>query len=261
MFGILGTMLSAWRRFYGANPLHLIILLVGAALVGYTASFVATEPMAVRMLIWFLGALVVHDLVLFPLYALADRSLLVGRRARRRLTRRKAPLVPAINHLRVPMLGSGLLLVVFFPVIAGQGESAYVTATGMTTDPYFQRWLVVSAVMFAASAVIYAARVVVVAARLREPAGTPAQTVRPPVRDTDSARAEEDTTQSEDDVPARQTENTPPGQNLPSSARPETTDRDAAQRVEPAPDRATVDEQRDTGDPKPGDGRGGREDA
>ncbi len=165
MSRILGTMFSGWRRFYGANPSHLLALLAGAVLAGYAVSFVATESMATWMLIWFVGALVAHDLILFPIYAMADRSLLVGRWVRQRVTRGHEPRVPAINHLRVPALGSGLLLLVFLPVITGQGESAYVTATGMNTDPYLQRWLWIAGAMFAISAVIYAIRLVAVAAR------------------------------------------------------------------------------------------------
>lgn len=68
-------MLASIRRHYGANPLHLLVLLGCFALTGYAATRVAAGPTLPRILLWFAAALVAHDLILFPLYALADRSL------------------------------------------------------------------------------------------------------------------------------------------------------------------------------------------
>ncbi len=60
-------------RWYGANPLHLLALLGCFALAGYAAAqLVKSHPLAVA--VWFLGAVVGHDLLLMPLYSLADRS-------------------------------------------------------------------------------------------------------------------------------------------------------------------------------------------
>ena len=53
---------------------------------------------------WFAGAVLLHDLVLFPLYAAGDRLLLLA------LPRTRVPLV---NHVRIPVLGSGLALLMF----------------------------------------------------------------------------------------------------------------------------------------------------
>ncbi|PZS19620.1 MAG: hypothetical protein DLM60_09890, partial [Pseudonocardiales bacterium] len=63
-------------------------------------------------MLWFLGAVIAHDLVLFPLYALADRSLSTGLRSLRPGSPpgRTPPRVAALNYLRVPILGTGLLL-------------------------------------------------------------------------------------------------------------------------------------------------------
>jgi hypothetical protein len=61
---------------------------------------------------------VVHDLVLFPLYAGADRVLtavLPG---------------PKVNYLRVPALGAGLALLMFWPGIVRQGEVTHLAAHG-----------------------------------------------------------------------------------------------------------------------------------
>ena len=93
-------------RWYGANPLHLLALLGCFALAGYaSAQRVKSHPVAVA--VWFLGAVVGHDLLLLPLYSLADTSALAAIRHRARL-----PAVPWINYLRVPAGLSGLLLLI-----------------------------------------------------------------------------------------------------------------------------------------------------
>src|SRR5215831_4819239 len=92
-------------RWYGANPLHLLALLGCFALAGYAAAqLVPSRPLGVA--VWFLGAVVVHDLLLVPLYSLADRSATAA-------IRHRAPPLPAIgwiNYLRVPAALSALLL-------------------------------------------------------------------------------------------------------------------------------------------------------
>lgn len=143
------------RAFYGARPLHLLALLICFALSGYTALRVATDPALPGILLWFGGAVIAHDLVLFPLYALADRSLTAGLR---RIPQREHPRVPVINHIRVPALAAGLLLLLHFPGILRLGAVTYGAATGQTQQPFATRWLLLTAAFFAASALIYAAR-------------------------------------------------------------------------------------------------------
>ncbi len=135
-------------RAYGAHPLHLLALVACFALAGYAGLRAAGPPLP-RMLVWFALAVIVHDLVLFPLYALADRSLTgVLRR----------PRVSVINHVRVPSLGAGLLFLVYFPGIVRQGAATYMSATGRSQQPYLGRWLLLTAMMFALSAAVYAVR-------------------------------------------------------------------------------------------------------
>ncbi len=107
--GLMRAALRFWRYLYGENPLHLLVMVGCFALVGYVVSFVYPGPEALALLIWFAGAVLAHDLVLYPLYALADQPLVIGRWARRRVLPRHPPLVPAINHVRVPVLGSAVL--------------------------------------------------------------------------------------------------------------------------------------------------------
>jgi hypothetical protein len=145
------------RAAYAANPLHLLALLAAFALTGYVVTHLIHEPMFIRMLIWFAGAVIGHDLVLFPLYALADRSLQAGPR---RLWPRSgtAPAVSPLNYIRVPALGTGLLFLVFLPGILRQGQQTYMDATGQDQQPYLGRWLLLTGAMFAISAVCYALR-------------------------------------------------------------------------------------------------------
>lgn len=96
--------LRLWRSLYGGNPLHLLAMIGCFALVGYAVSFVYEGPTAVALLLWFGGAVLGHDLVLYPLYALADQPLTLSRRARRTVLPDRPPRVPAINHIRVPVL-------------------------------------------------------------------------------------------------------------------------------------------------------------
>lgn len=66
---------------YGANPLHLLALLGCFALAGYAAArLVSSRPLAVA--VWFAGAVAGHDLLLMPLYSLADRSAMAAIRHR-----------------------------------------------------------------------------------------------------------------------------------------------------------------------------------
>ncbi len=139
-------------RWYGANPLHLLVLLGAFALAGYAAlRLFEARPLGVA--IWFFGAAVVHDVLLFPLYAVADRSV------QGLLRHRPAPVpaVPWINYLRVPVLLSGLLLLVYFPLILGLAPG-FTLITGLPLSVYFERWLLVTGVLFAASALAFALR-------------------------------------------------------------------------------------------------------
>lgn len=144
-------------RLYGASPLHLLSLLGCFALAGYAVLRIVHASQGTQILVWFLGAIIAHDFVLFPLYALADRSV-TGLTRRTRRGSAPAPAVPWINHLRAPVLLSGLLLLVWFPLILGLAEPRYHAATGLRTNPYLGRWLLVTGALFAASALTYALR-------------------------------------------------------------------------------------------------------
>jgi hypothetical protein len=153
---------TRFSAIYGSHPLHLLTMVSGFALLGY---IVATFKPATlwnpgtwwqSIAVWFAAAIVGHDLVLFPLYALADR--VVSLRANRRPVHPKAL---ARNYIRVPALGAGLTLLIFLPGIIEQGAASYQAATGQTQQPFLGRWLLLTAAMFAISAVVYATRLAV----------------------------------------------------------------------------------------------------
>lgn len=157
-------MSARWRTVfhdvYGSYPLHLLTMAAGFALLGYVVATV--KPMTLwnphswwqSIAVWFAAAVIGHDLVLFPIYALADR-ILWARAGRRRV--RRLP-VSVRNYLRIPTLGSGLTLLVFLPGIIGQGASTYLAATGQTQQPFLGRWLLLTAAMFMTSAIVYLLR-------------------------------------------------------------------------------------------------------
>jgi hypothetical protein len=141
-----------FNRWYGANPLHLLALIGCFALAWYAGEgLLHAKPVGVA--VWFAGAVVGHDLILMPLYALADKSVTTVFRHRPP----KLPTVPWINYLRVPVVLSGLLLLLWFPLIF-KIPSRFPTTTDLSLDPYMGHWLVVTGALFLLSAVAFAFR-------------------------------------------------------------------------------------------------------
>lgn len=146
-------MTGLWRR-YGASPGHLVALVLGGAVSAYAVTRVPSLPALVAIGVWFVAMLLAHDLVLFPVYAALDNAVRRVRGAARSGGRG----VPWINHLRVPVVFSGLLLIAWFPLILGLSKG-YQGSTGRSIDPFLGRWLLVTVVLFAASGLLYAGRV------------------------------------------------------------------------------------------------------
>jgi hypothetical protein len=162
---------TRFKRLYGGHPLHLLTLLASFALVGYVISVLGTKQLWnsrvwwQSILVWFIAAIVLHDIVLFPLYALADRSLGAGWRAVTGRLPDRRPRVPPINYVRIPAMASGLLFFMFLPGIIEQGKITYHNATGLTQAPFLDRWLLITAALFGASAVAYGIRLLLVRRR------------------------------------------------------------------------------------------------
>ncbi|MFE2375703.1 hypothetical protein [Streptomyces sp. NPDC059398] len=127
-----------FERWYGARPPQLAVLLASFAVAAYAGMrLLSGDPYGT--VVWFVGAALVQDLVLIPLYSLADRVL----RALPGVVRRGWT-----NTLRVPAALSGLLLLVWFPLILGPPER-YGRATGLPGGVFLTRWLLITAALFA----------------------------------------------------------------------------------------------------------------
>jgi hypothetical protein len=120
---------------------HLILL----PIAGWALLTVLDFRAADNVVVWLVGAVILHDLVLLPAYSGLDR-----------LARYAAK--DAINYIRVPAGLSLLMLLVFWSTIRGKGDGAYHYVSGVHYDGYAQRWLLVSAALFALSGALYLAR-------------------------------------------------------------------------------------------------------
>ena len=136
------------RRLYGNGPLHLLghlalIALAGFALWQMFGADVAPRPL--NLALWLILGAVVHDIVLLPAYSVLDRGL---------------RLLPpdVVNHVRFPLAISGLLLLVWFPLILDRQPGSYVNALGRQPPDFLGRWLAVSAGLLILSALVYALR-------------------------------------------------------------------------------------------------------
>ncbi len=210
------SMIGRVRRWYGGHPLHLLALLAAFALAGYAVSAVVAAGQWRGFALWFVVAIVGHDLLLFPLYSLADLSLRrllprwaqpghalpghalpgrprdgaargdqaqpVGGPAQQNVAGIPAAYPPVLNYIRVPAAFSLLLFVVWFPLILGLSEHFYHRGSGLTTQPYLGRWLAITGVLFGISAVSYALRLRRSASRLRRKEPTRKAPPRPAPR-------------------------------------------------------------------------------
>ncbi|GAA1708541.1 hypothetical protein [Fodinicola feengrottensis] len=145
------------RELYGADLWQLALVLLCFSLVGYVVGQVLGDPAAWVIGAWFLGAVIGHDLLLFPVYALAD--VILAHTVRRWHHPHRWLPIPVVNYVRLPALASGLTLILFLPGIIQQGAQTYLNATGQTQQPYLRRWLIFVLVAFAVSGCVYAIRV------------------------------------------------------------------------------------------------------
>jgi hypothetical protein len=153
--------MTLFRRRYGSTPLHLLAHLAAFAIAAFALAQIIDGGRWVNFVAWFVGAALLHDIVFLPLYSLLDRLAHGGAR---RLHMRTPPFVrdagvPLVNHIRAPALISALLLLVYFPLILGSAEPAYLRATGHHLSGYVRNWLLITAALFLGSAIVYAVRV------------------------------------------------------------------------------------------------------
>ncbi|MEU8936137.1 hypothetical protein AB0D30_40405 [Streptomyces sp. NPDC048409] len=145
---------GAFRSRYAASPLHLVLVLASFAVALY-AGIRLLKGDTLGVVLWFVGAALLHDLVLLPCYSLTDRaaqSLFRAARVPDGSTHRQS-----VNYLRVPAFVSGLLLLVWWPLILHRGGH-YTADTSLSADGFLARWLLISAASFLASALIWTVR-------------------------------------------------------------------------------------------------------
>ena len=165
--------MSVFRRLYGDHVLHFIVLVAALALGAYTISVLGVDALFnprvwwQSIAVWFAVAVIGHDLILFPLYALAERLLPKRRRGAKPADPRR---VPVVNYLRLPTLATGLTFAMFLPGIIEQGAFTYTAATGLTQEPYLSRWLLLVAGFYLTSAVCYLVRSLTTRTRPAHPA-------------------------------------------------------------------------------------------
>lgn len=143
------------RSAYGARLLHLVGLLVAFGLTAYAIVQVAGRPDFGRMAIWFLGAIVLHDLVFLPAYSLLNRLTGLPRPIRDR----RARSVALFNHLRGAIALGALLFILFYPSILQKAEGGFLSNADFGTDPFPNRWAWATGVVLVASLVLYVVRI------------------------------------------------------------------------------------------------------
>jgi hypothetical protein len=142
-----------FRHFYGGQPLHLLATVMSFALVA--AGFVgwAQPGSDLRgVLLWLLGCLIATELVLLPSAWLLDRIAIGASHGSASSDRIRSE----VAYVRTPALLSGLLLIVFAPLIFSFDGATYTAVTATTTSRYLSRWLFSTAALFGISAVTYA---------------------------------------------------------------------------------------------------------
>ena len=90
--------------------------------------------------------MIVHDLILLPLYAVLDRAsqrLLPG---------------TAVNYVRIPLGLALLLALVYLPQLSGKGDPQFRRVSGQGFDAPVERWLLATAALFAISGVVLLVR-------------------------------------------------------------------------------------------------------
>lgn len=176
------TKLEKFRYEYGATPLHLLATVASLAVFGYAMLRIFENPSTGGVLLWLVGAIVLHDFIALPLYSaflrIAEEATDAAVEPRRRA-------LLTLNHIRIPVALSALLLLISFPLVFEIAPEAYGLTTGLDLDRYLGNWLLITAVLFGGSGLLYALKLrgkrskrpMTVRQRRRPPVGPPGRAV------------------------------------------------------------------------------------
>ena len=146
-------MTTRFRKAYGSTPLHLLGHIIAFAAFAWALSQILGGGYVVNYVSWFVGAAVLHDIVILPIYSLIDR---VTRHEGHRTW--GARFGSAINYIRAPTIISAILLLVYSPEILGYAAKNYRDDTGHPLPSILTNWLLITAGLFLASGLTYTIR-------------------------------------------------------------------------------------------------------
>jgi hypothetical protein len=178
--------LPSFRQVYGAHPAHLLLLIAAAAIAGWAVLQWLHAPTPVRLLVWFGAAVIGHDLIAFPIYTGLDRLLIrviAGSSASDAAASISRWRRAAINHIRLPVLLSALLLLMWYPLIFKRSDGVYFAASGQHQSRYLGNYMLAVALLFGGSLLIFLLRLGRAAHRSRSDA-SPARTSPPQTIET-----------------------------------------------------------------------------
>jgi hypothetical protein len=147
-------MIDRFRTLYGSNPLHVVAHLIAFAVAAWALDQIFGGGDVINYAAWFVGAALLHDLVLLPLYSVLNRVLHLAGAAEPSAPHRR----PLLNYVRVPSIIAGVLLLVYFPLILGLSSRNYLRDTGHPLHGYTRNWLLITAGLFLASGIVYVLR-------------------------------------------------------------------------------------------------------
>lgn len=134
-----------------SGALHLAAHLAAIAIAAFAVSRVLSPASTgdVNFLVWIVAGALLHDLVLLPMYSLADivmRLTIADHPMRRR---------PAVNYLRAPALISLVLMLVYAPTIFNRNPGNFERVSGrpQPTHP-LEAWLWITVALFAIAALV-----------------------------------------------------------------------------------------------------------
>lgn len=135
---------------YGRSPIHLLGVIFCYSLVTY-AAIKLFSTVSLWIALAFPAGIALHDFLLFPMYRKANHALSKYQLKRERQGKTT---VLWINHVRVPVVISFLLLLCYFPIILRLANERPLY-TGLSQDTYLYRWLLVTVALAAGSALAF----------------------------------------------------------------------------------------------------------